>query len=307
MKPGDERAHPYRCRIDRVVRVKRKGPGTPGYQVTLMRRSFVLIGSLLLVPTMLHAQGHGGMGGGGMAMGHGGGFAMGHGGGFATPHAVTVARGGAPAAHFSGGTRMVSRVGSSRVRLGPGPVRGTRRPRGGSSTTSSDAFNRSFDFNDDELGAPGLGFDEVHNQAVHPNRRRRNDFGGFFPFFDGGFFIPSTPFVDETGGEAPPPEEVAPEEAPEPPHARTHYREPEPQPPAASNEIAAEPQAKTEEYVFVRRDGTLFFAVAYTWDNGTLRYITSEGVRRSVTSDTLDLGATQQFNEQRGMSFHLPA
>jgi hypothetical protein len=57
----------------------------------------------------------------------------------------------------------------------------------------------------------------------------------------------------------------------------------------------------------VRRDGTLFFAVAYSWDNQTLRYITQEGLRRSVKREALDLAATEQFNEQRGLSFVSPA
>jgi len=67
------------------------------------------------------------------------------------------------------------------------------------------------------------------------------------------------------------------------------------------------PQADVPEYVFVRRDGTVFFAVAYSWDQGSLRYISSEGTRRSVSRDTLDLKATQEFNEQRGMTFRSPA
>ena len=257
---------------------------------------------------MLQAQGHGGMAGG---------MAMGHGGGFAAPHAMAVAHGSAPVAHFSGGTRMAPRGTSPRFRPGgPGPVRVTRRP---STTSRGTTFNRAFDFNETQFGdAPGLGFDETHLRNTRPrdfdHNGRRNRFNNsFFPFYGGGFFLPydyGYPY-DDTYGEGPvadsqpqPQYDVA-EEAPEPPHARTHYREPEP--PAVSRDVPAEPQAKTEEYVFVRRDGTLFFAVAYTWDKGTLRYITSEGVRRSATSDTLDLGATQQFNEQRGMSFHLPA
>ena len=73
-------------------------------------------------------------------------------------------------------------------------------------------------------------------------------------------------------------------------------------PPAPTQ--AAEPEA--EPYVFVRRDGTLFFATAYAWENGTLRYITAEGLRRTVTADKLDLDATQQFNEQRGLIFRSP-
>jgi hypothetical protein len=57
----------------------------------------------------------------------------------------------------------------------------------------------------------------------------------------------------------------------------------------------------------VRRDGGLLFAVAYSWDNGTLRYVTSDGVRKSVALESLDINATQQFNEQRGLSFRVPA
>jgi hypothetical protein len=63
----------------------------------------------------------------------------------------------------------------------------------------------------------------------------------------------------------------------------------------------------SEEYVFVRRDGTVFFAVAYSWENGALRYITNQGLRGTLTRDSLDMGATQQFNEQRGLSFRSPA
>jgi hypothetical protein len=58
--------------------------------------------------------------------------------------------------------------------------------------------------------------------------------------------------------------------------------------------------------VFVRRDGTLFFAVAYSWESGNLSYVTQEGFRRSVPRDALDLDATQQFNEQRGLNFRIP-
>jgi len=58
--------------------------------------------------------------------------------------------------------------------------------------------------------------------------------------------------------------------------------------------------------VLVRPDGTVFFATAFAWENGTLRYITSEGLRHTLTADKLDLDATQQFNEQRGLTFRSP-
>jgi hypothetical protein len=64
---------------------------------------------------------------------------------------------------------------------------------------------------------------------------------------------------------------------------------------------------ETPEYVFVRRDGGLLFAVGYSWENGMLRYVTRDGIRRSVSRDSLDIDATQQFNEQRGLSFRVPA
>jgi hypothetical protein len=167
----------------------------------------------------------------------------------------------------------------------------------------------------DTTGVPGLGFDFVHFAATHPNRpnpfnRRRNprDFAAFFPFFDGGFFLPSSPFIgDDSGVDEQQQEVVADEDASQAPlHARMRAQEEVPAP-VISRDSIPEPQRPTEEYVFVRRDGTVFFAVAYAWDSGTLRYVTTEGLRRSVARDSLDLNATQQFNEQRGMNFHLPA
>jgi len=77
--------------------------------------------------------------------------------------------------------------------------------------------------------------------------------------------------------------------------------------PASARLGAPAPVRDASEYVFVRRDGTLLFGVAYSWDNGTLRYVTREGMRRSVSQDALDMEATQQFNEQRGVSFRTPA
>src|SRR6266852_1551702 len=47
-------------------------------------------------------------------------------------------------------------------------------------------------------------------------------------------------------------------------------------------EAASSATPDDEQFVFVRRDGTVFFAVAYAWEKGTLRYITSQGLRRTV-------------------------
>jgi hypothetical protein len=75
--------------------------------------------------------------------------------------------------------------------------------------------------------------------------------------------------------------------------------------PAVETAIAAPPD--NDQFVFVRRDGTVFFAVAYAWEKGTLRYITGQGLRQTLAQDALDLAATRQFNEQRGLIFRSPA
>jgi len=88
---------------------------------------------------------------------------------------------------------------------------------------------------------------------------------------------------------------------------RSAQPEPAPQTETAPREAMPAPQGDSAQYVFVQRDGSLLFAVAYSWEKGSLRYITPEGLKRSVGRDKLDLDATQQFNEQRGLVFHFPA
>jgi hypothetical protein len=153
-----------------------------------------------------------------------------------------------------------------------------------------------------------LGFDYPHLAAISGNRRLRGSrFRGGVPFGSGGFLFGPSVIVEEVPAAESQPtiveEEVAddaPTEAPR--HARTSRAVSEPQ-----SERAAAPQPDPEQFVFVRRDGGLVFAVAYTWENGTLRYVTPEGLRRSMGRDALDLDATQQFNEQRGLNFRVPA
>ena len=266
-----------------------------------MRRSLILAGSFFFVPIIVQAQGHGGAGM--PAMGHATAMA---------PRSMSVAHAGPPAAgHVSGGARIVPRTGLSRVRATGAPVRGIRR---GPNPHPGAPVNRQLSM--DTGGAPGLGFDSFHFAVTHQNRgnrfdrdrrRHRNDFGAFFPFFDGGFFLPSSPLDAEDGYGEGPQEEAYAEDAPQGPQYPPYPQYRGPEPPAASREVIPEPSRQTEEYVFVRRDGTVFFAVAYAWDSGTLRYVTTEGLRRSVGRDALDLDATQKFNEQRGMNFHSPA
>jgi hypothetical protein len=131
-----------------------------------------------------------------------------------------------------------------------------------------------------------------------------------FPFFGGdGYYVPTGPDmggdtqgdgqgVEDAEDQGPGPDDRTYDRADRAARMGSMGRPPMEQP---------GPQPDVPEYVFVRRDGTVFFAVAYSWEQGSLRYISSEGMRRSVSRDTLDLKATQQFNEQRGMTFRSPA
>ncbi len=205
------------------------------------------------------------------------------------------------------GTRTVMRVGTVRPRMGTPTVRSTRR--------QVTARRR---FEDEDIGlrpdcnsAPGLGFDAVHQAAICGSgtaglRRRGLQVPFFFPFFDGGFFLPGSPAAVEEASAA----ETAQPETTDAEARERDRRRRAPQPatePAPVVEAANSAPTDSEQFVFVRRDGTVFFAVAYSWEKGTLRYVTSQGLRHTVTQDALDLDATRQFNEQRGLNFRLPA
>jgi len=103
---------------------------------------------------------------------------------------------------------------------------------------------------------------------------------------------PPPPDDSEAAGQPPPPDQTAARDSDN--NLRDRMRA-EPLPPEET------------EYVFVRRDGSLIFAVGYSLINDRLQYVTAEGLRRTIPLNTLDLGATQQFNEQRGVAIRLPA
>ncbi|HXM97810.1 MAG TPA: hypothetical protein VN982_04990 [Candidatus Dormibacteraeota bacterium] len=179
-----------------------------------------------------------------------------------------------------------------------------------SSPSLSDGSN-SFDGSAD-LAVPGLGFDYVHFAATHPQQaHRRNpgnpENGAVIPIFGSGYYPSYSPVVDEPAAQ-PPVEQPGEPQYDQPPPLR---RQPSTQlaevpAPPVEHLPAPYPLAESDEYVFVRRDGTVFFAVAYAWDLKTLRYITRQGLRKSISSDSLDLDATHQFNEQRGLTFRMP-
>lgn len=279
-------------------------PGGPGTQVLTMRRFLIAIASLAVLPAIISAQGRGMMSG------------------MARPAMAAPAPHVAMHASPMVGTRVSSGshavAGSSRyVRTRSGMIV-VRQPRTGTPIRNGSRGNSGRVLRSQDLGVPGLGFDYAHFAATHPHGihdrdrdRDRRFFAGFVPFFSGGgYYMPLFPDDIEDAPSAEPQAVDNGESEPEPVQSARRPGDYEPRqnrPPAAQAVAVAEREPEAEPYVFVRRDGTVFFATAYAWENGTLRYITSEGLRHTVTSDKLDLNATQQFNEQRGLTFRSPA
>ena len=310
-----------------------------GMQVTNMGRVLFLavLSTILLIgnANRLAAQGRAGGGAGAGMAAHGGGSAAmgahgaGLGAGASSPmrgNSMTPARAAGHVASSPGSHLAITRSPGGQIM----PRRGTAMRGSGRSTGSTGPRTQQFrsqrgvgpDFSDDS-NVPGLGFDAVHVAATRGNRghdrehgrERGNEFGVLFPFFGGGgYYVPTGPDMavdaqgdgqavedagDQGGGNDLPDDR---------PSDRPYGRR-------SDGAVSAErlpveqpaPQTDVAEYVFVRRDGTVFFAVAYTWDQGSLRYISSEGMKHSVSRDALDLKATQQFNEERGLRFRSPA
>ncbi|MDP9337588.1 MAG: hypothetical protein M3P45_01835 [Acidobacteriota bacterium] len=227
---------------------------------------------------------------------------------------------GARIASSPGSQLIISRTPSGQGivrRAVPAGARGVNRGRMVTATrnrqlTASQRRNGISEVSSEFDSTPGLGFDYAHVAATHPNgvngrHHHGNDFGNsgamLFPFSGGGYFLPTDLGVESAQGQGSAAEDAEDEGEAIPANRSARVRSvdrlPVLGPPA--------PQQDVPEYVFVRRDGTVFFAVAYSWEHGSLRYVSSEGLRRSVERETLDLDATQQFNEQRGVIFRAPA
>ncbi len=269
--------------------------GRPGLQVGAMVRQIILAGFVVILPAGVQAQGRGMMPPVSHAIAVAPRLVM------QAPHATT--------AQPVPGTRVVLRNGAVRPKTGTSAVRNTRRQ----VTARRHMDGGDISVRSDCNSAPGLGFDAAHAAATCGAgtvslQRRGVQVPFFFPFFEGGFFLPGTAAAveEDSAAEGAQPEATDAEAT----ETRRRYRAPQPVTAATlapAAEAASAAPTDNEEFVFVRRDGTVFFAVAYAWEKGTLRYITSQGLRHTVTQDALDLDATRQFNEQRGLNFRLPA
>ena len=154
---------------------------------------------------------------------------------------------------------------------------------------------------------PGFGFDYEHFFAVHPNwgKYQAQFTGVVVPGWGGGFYYPvpyysePTPQEEQGGNVAVPVEQqessLRPAPAPE-----------ENAPMVVARPYSYAPAQPVEEYVFVKRDGTRIFAVAYSLIKDKVQYITKEGLRRTLALDSLDYDATMKSNEERGNTINLP-
>jgi hypothetical protein len=229
----------------------------------------------------------------------------------AAPHAISAApRAGAPF-HAAPGRTSVSRVaippgGSHPIGVNGG-VNGSTVP--GQRINMMSGLGNLPLFPTSFGNTPGLGFDYPHLAALNSGRqfsrfhRRFNDGEGFG--FSGFLLSPEVIVEQQPVDYGPPGPDVNPNIASAGPDNGASLQDQFL--PSSGVSGAPAPPQEIAEYVFVRRDGTLLFGVAFSWDHGTLHYITRDGVRRSISQDALDMDATQQFNEQRGVSFRLPA
>jgi hypothetical protein len=123
-------------------------------------------------------------------------------------------------------------------------------------------------------------------------------------FGSGGFYVP---VANDT--ESAPQEEAQENDSNQQPESNLQASDQEPSAsaPSGSNSNSDSPEEPLAEFVFVQRDGSTLFAVAYTTWNNKVQYVTKEGLRRTVALDSLDLDATQKLNEERGNTINLPA
>ena len=166
----------------------------------------------------------------------------------------------------------------------------------------------------DQLSVPALGFDYTHLAAVSgglgfntPSIRVGRHFldSGFItPVFFGGYPY----YLDATDYPAPPQQQPQVIVIQQPvPMTVLQQAAPTASGDARNNSAAAPPSSVAPapvrdvgEFVLVRRDGKILFATVYSIIGSDLRYVTPEGIRRTLPMAELDGDATRAMNEARG-------
>jgi hypothetical protein len=133
--------------------------------------------------------------------------------------------------------------------------------------------------------------------------------GGVLPFYGGAYYVAVPYYVDST-----PQDQAQTQEQEDVQHVASNAQQDGNSEQAEQASATNEPSRSASrilndslaEFVFVQRDGSKLYAVAYSFLNDKLQYVTKEGVRHSVGVDLLDLDSTQKFNEQLGNTINLP-
>jgi len=250
----------------------------------------------------------------------------------AGPHAAAPTHAGAPAVtshSASAGHPTVHRSGTG-THTGSAPNRISNRPTSGPVKTPIAAPKAAW-----ELGLPPNPIAPIPSSLAYANSVPtllpfgHRCFGGFgcfgnqhfrntgviIPFGGfGGFYIPVPyyePYSDDQGDQA----EAASNDVQASDqndnnntadnYARNQQATPD-QTAALNAERYYPPTQPVYDFVFVKRDGTKIFAVAYSLTKDKLQYVTREGLRRTLSLDSLDFEATQKSNEERGNTINLP-
>ena len=165
---------------------------------------------------------------------------------------------------------------------------------------------------------PGLGFDFPHLAALNHdlgtraiidpvtqhelalgeqllNNERGVATSAFVPFFGGADYSEPAAYQQQ------PPQIIVLQQ----PAQQTQPAE-EAAPPAASSAAPEEPPLPpVGEFVLVLRSGKQIKAVAFTRQDDSIVYVTSDGARNSFPSTELDAAATEQINQQHGTPLKL--
>jgi hypothetical protein len=83
----------------------------------------------------------------------------------------------------------------------------------------------------------------------------------------------------------------------EPPKEESRTREPVPEPASVS---------EPSQYLIAFRDHTIYAAVAYWVDGGTLHYFTSGNTHNQVSLSLVDRELTERLNRESGLDLRLP-
>jgi hypothetical protein len=156
---------------------------------------------------------------------------------------------------------------------------------------------------------PGVGYCNKHYgyplqglNACPPNN------AVVLPFSGGGIYVPIPYYADAGAGapdqERPDVQQDAANQGPDAGSPQTTDEYPAAAPYRSSSSNVDQALA---EFVFVQRDGSKLYAVAYSFVNDKLQYVTKEGVRRTIPLDSLDFDATQKINDDLGNTINLPA